>query len=71
MDAGRFVHHARQIILKWNHYSSAIQKDFSLRNAASLGMIATFAEVPSDFSVVNNSHIRHSRNIYDSENVCR
>jgi len=38
MDAGRFVHHARQIILKWNHYGSAIQKDFSLRSAVSLGM---------------------------------
>lgn len=37
MDAGRFVHHARQIILKWNHYGSAIQKDFSLRSAVSLG----------------------------------
>ncbi|KAG2182579.1 hypothetical protein INT43_007510 [Umbelopsis isabellina] len=36
MDAGRFVHHARQIILKWTHYSSALEKDFCLRSAASL-----------------------------------
>jgi hypothetical protein len=39
MDAGRFVHHARQIILKWSHYSSALEKDFCLRSAASLGMV--------------------------------
>ncbi|GAB5591427.1 hypothetical protein Unana1_06327 [Umbelopsis nana] len=51
MDAGRFVHHARQIILKWNHYSSAIQKDFSLRSATSLATLMILKMFIDDYLV--------------------
>ncbi|KAH8556172.1 RFX DNA-binding domain-containing protein [Umbelopsis sp. PMI_123] len=51
MDAGRFVHHARQIILKWNHYGSAIQKDFSLRSAVSLGTFMILKMFVDDYLI--------------------
>ncbi|KAG2188816.1 hypothetical protein INT44_003955 [Umbelopsis vinacea] len=51
MDAGRFVHHARQIILKWNHYGSAILKDFSLRSAVSLGTFMVLKMFVDDYLI--------------------
>ncbi|KAM3586387.1 Transcription factor rfx3 [Umbelopsis sp. WA50703] len=58
MDAGRFVHHARQIILKWSHYSSALEKDFCLRSAASLGTFMVLRMFVDDYLIsLVESHI--------------